>query len=290
MNSAGSIQSFGFQAISPGARTGPVRKQPGEQPEAILTEDLVQVTSQPAQSPLQTPPSATGQEVVAARQAPPTGFQGCVGRLIRGKTEADFETLTPDPNRRVVFLMDSDGLGKLEGKSGYQQLMEVGKSPKEILDEIQNQGLRYKLIVWPGDSGPTKQATWDNLLDMMAEQYPQVADKIQASRHDLKSEQNFSNWEKQAGFEFGEVKRGDPRFIGYEELQQREGKPWEVRAFLYNSCNVNSLYSGDGYTKRPDGGQGVPEYIVPNLKVNDLPSARVLNVNVSLPATLPILE
>ena len=290
MNAAGSIQSFGFQALTSSNRAGAVRQQTGQSAEAVLPEDLVQVAQPPAQQKLESQPAAAVQAVVAPQPPPPTGFQGCVGRLIRGKSEADFESLTPDPNRRVVFLMDSDGLGKLEGKSGYQQLMEVGKSPKEILDEIQNQGLRYKLIVWPGDSGPTRQATWDNLLDMMSEQYPQVADKIQACREDLKAEKTFSKWEQQAGFEFGDVKRGDPRYIGYEELQGREGKPWEVRAFLYNACNVNSLYSGDGFTKRPDGSQGVPEYIVPNLKVSQLPSARVINVNVSVPATLPILD
>lgn len=285
INRLGPVQTFGLQTSTPGSRV-----QARELTETVISQDLVQVSSQPAPDNSCPQKPAEAHSAAAPKPSIQTGFQGCVGRLIRGKSEADFETLTPDPNRRVVFLMDSDGLGKLEGKSGYQQLMEVGKSPKEILDEIQNQGLRYKLVVWPGDSGPTKQATWDNLLDMMSEQYPQVADKIQACREELKAEKTFGNWEKQAGFEFGDVKRGDPRYVGYEELQQREGKPWEVRAFLYNSCNVNSLYSGDGFTKRPDGSQGVPEYIVPNLKINELPSARVLNVSVSVPATLPILE
>lgn len=96
---------------------------------------------------------------VAPPVQPPKTFEGCVGRLIRGRSESDFESLTNDPTRKVVFLMDSGGLQKLDGKSGYQQLIHIGHTPEHILEETQSKGNRNKLVSWPKDVGPGVSAT-----------------------------------------------------------------------------------------------------------------------------------
>ncbi|HLD75813.1 MAG TPA: hypothetical protein VI874_02250, partial [Candidatus Norongarragalinales archaeon] len=43
---------------------------------------------------------------------------GLCGRIIRGKKAGDFETLTDDPDRKLVMLMGPDGLETLLGKTG----------------------------------------------------------------------------------------------------------------------------------------------------------------------------
>lgn len=231
---------------------------------------------------------APAEAVVAAQVAPPTSFSGCVGRLIRGKSAADFESLTNDSTRKLVFLMDSQGLEELEGKSGYQQLIQIGHTPEHILEETQNKGNKYKLVIWPKGVGPDAPATWDNVANMMKDVYPDIADKVAARLPELKAV-DFSHWEDQAGYRFADVKPGDPRFIGYEELKNGEGTAHEVRSFLYNVCHLRELYTGDGFTKKADGTRGVPEYISPNLKVADLPGARVIDVKVDLPPYLPMM-
>lgn len=225
---------------------------------------------------------------VADSPPPPTGFAGCVGRLIRGKSAADFESLTNDPTRKLVFLMDSQGLQELEGKSGYQQLIAIGHTPQHILEEVQSKGNRYKLVVWPGGQGPDRPATWDNVAELMKDVYPDVAAKVAARLPELKAA-DFSHWEQQAGYHFADVKPGDERYIHYDQLKEREGTALEVRQFLYNACHLRELYTGDGFTKKADGTQGVPEYISPNLRIEDLPGARVIDVKIDLPPVLPMM-
>jgi hypothetical protein len=56
--------------------------------------------------------------------------KGLCGRILRGVSDSDFESLTNDPvNRRVVFPTDETGLESLLGKSGYEMLITIGYPP-----------------------------------------------------------------------------------------------------------------------------------------------------------------
>jgi hypothetical protein len=46
---------------------------------------------------------------------------------------------------------------------------------------------------------------------------------------------------------------------------------------------LSELFTGDGFTKKPDGTRGVREYIVANRPVASLKSYQLIPLNVNLP-------
>ena len=109
---------------------------------------------------------------------------GLCGRVIRGVKPDDFLTLTDDPSRRIVMLIDPDGLSALPGLSGYDVLITLGYEP-DYLEHKVKEGNKFKLVVF-GDGGEAKLATWDNLIDMVKLQYPEERDAFDSYISNLK--------------------------------------------------------------------------------------------------------
>ena len=61
-----------------------------------------------------------------------------------------------------------------------------------------------------------------------------------------------------------------------------EDTPENARLFLWHSLGVNEEFTGTGYTKEPDGSQGVEEYLLPNCTLAELPDYRLIELAVSL--------
>jgi hypothetical protein len=98
---------------------------------------------------------------------------GICGRIIRGKRPEDFETLTDDPERKLVMLMGPDGLGLLPGKTGHDMLVAIGYEPDYLRHKVA-EGNQFKLVVFP-EGGPAKLATWENAVEAVSEVYPTAA-------------------------------------------------------------------------------------------------------------------
>lgn len=219
--------------------------------------------------------------------------KGLAGRIIRGKTAKDFETLTDDPERRIVMLVDEDGLSKLPGLSGYEMLIKVGYEPEYLEHKVQS-GDKFKLVVFP--TGQTvRLATWDETMNMVADVYPEFAHVFRNTyvRNAIRSTP-FDDFQKQAGFKFLDVEKagkGDPRFMTADRFRDdlgslgHGGTPeiWKVRAFLYFSVHLRELYTGTGYTATSGGSRGVPEYIIPNRPIVQLGESRIMDVDVQIP-------
>ena len=121
------------------------------------------------------------------------------GRILRGKRLEDFRTLTDNPNRKIVFLMGSDGLSLLPGKNGYEQLLTIGYSPAYIEYKVA-EGTQFKLVVFP-ESESARLATWDTILDLVMTTYPDIVPAIERYRKELQ-EKTFRDIEAQAGYSF----------------------------------------------------------------------------------------
>jgi hypothetical protein len=160
-----------------------------------------------------------------------TGF---TGRVLRGRTSADFLTLTDNPQRRVVFLTDAAALCTLIGSDGWEILKQIGYGDAFITGLLERQ-TRFKLALFPEVA--MRAATWDNLLDLASEAYPEWHAKIEQARPALK-----------------------------ENVDPLPGGAVDVRAFLQTVLNVNDLFAGDGYTRREgDPLRRVhPEYVILN--------------------------
>ncbi len=211
-----------------------------------------------------------------------SNINGLCGRLIRGKNPDDFKTLTDDPERKIVMLIDPEGLQKMLGKTGYEMLIEVGYEPDYLVHKI-NEGNQFKLVVFSSD-GAAKLATWDNIFEMVKKMYPQVIFPIaiQSALVDTA----FDNLERKAGFSFLDVEKigkSDKRFMTYERFLESNQSLVDYRAFLYFSIHLRELYSGDGWTYDSNGNKGVMEYIIPNLPLAQLGSYEIVDIDVDLP-------
>lgn len=221
--------------------------------------------------------------VRALHHGTPQKVTGLCGRIIRGKQPADFLTLTDDPTRKLVLLMGPDGLEKLLGKSGYDMLVEIGYETAYI-DRKVAEGNRFKLIVFP-EGGPAKLATWENVLDVVGNVYPNVASKLARHAHGL-IHTDFAEIEHVAGFNFSAVDKAgptDPRYMTEERFRQSAGTLVDARAFLYFTVHLRELFSGDGYTYTADGRRGLMEYIVANKPIADLGSHEIIDLTITLP-------
>jgi len=94
------------------------------------------------------------------------------GRIIRGTKEKDFETLSDDQDRKIVFLINSDGLKKIIGKTGYEILTLLAYEEDYLIHKV-NEGNKFKLAVFSKQES-TQIATWDNLFHMLYIIYPET--------------------------------------------------------------------------------------------------------------------
>jgi hypothetical protein len=182
-----------------------------------------------------------------------TVFSGFTGRVLRGRSDADFLTLTDNPLRRVVFLTDAAALGTLIGSDGWEILKQIGYDDAFIMDLLARQ-TRFKLVLFPEVA--MRAATWDNLLDLAGEAYPEWRARMERARPALK-----------------------------ENAYPLPEAAAEVRTFLRTVLNVNYLFAGDGYTRREgDPLRRVhPEYVILNRPLVAMGACCVIDFPVSTP-------
>ena len=211
---------------------------------------------------------------------PPMIGNNIAGRIIRGKVDADFEKLSDDPNRKIVFLTDALGLAKMLGKSGYEMLITVGHHPDHIKKQVAD-GKSYKIVVFPATS--SSDATWDGLIKVTGEVYPDLVSDLRNHAPVFRSSA-YTLFESTAGYKFHDVDDPtNPKFMSYDAYMASSRSPWELRAFMYHVLHIKELFRGDGYTYDEKGKRGVREYLIANKNISDIPGAVVGDIQVSLP-------
>ncbi len=216
--------------------------------------------------------------------------QGVHGRILRGETAKDFETLTDDPeNRRVVFPTDESGLEGLLGKTGYEMLIAIGY-PADYIESLVKAGKKFKLVVFPEgqDSVP---ATWMNVFKVVCEAYPLTRRSLFAHGSVIQTynNKNFAALEKKIGKTaeyLNEVKsRGskDPEFMSAYRYMCSPDTAENARLFLYFTVGLNNLFAGDGWTRDKDDKKGMKEYLLANKKIADMEGAILVDIDAKLP-------
>jgi hypothetical protein len=211
-------------------------------------------------------------------------FQGICGRVLKGKSKEDFEVFSPDKERRIVLLLDAEGLRGLLGLTGWEILMRIGHGKERVLDRM-SEGVTYKLAVFP--SRIMQIGTWDQMLDMVAEAYPRAEDIVDAQRAALKSTP-YAAIEKMAiepFFVSNRVGEVSPLFMTEDRLLQTDGSLTAVRAFLYHTLHLYELYSGDGWTYDSEGTRGAQEFMAPNRRLSQMGTHRLIDLEVTTPET-----
>jgi hypothetical protein len=204
---------------------------------------------------------------------------GLMARVLRGKSDKDFETLSEDRDRKIVFLMGSDGLESLVGATNDEILAKIGYTAAYVA-RLQREGYHFKLVVFKTGPDIGQLATWDHVVELVASTYPDIAAKVTAALPRLKRT-TFSAIEKQAPTRFAVVDRAGRDHDDYVDevrLQTSDGALWQVRAFLYYRIRVTELYAGDGVTRTAARQKGLKEYVALNRPIRDLDGARLLDL------------
>ena len=210
--------------------------------------------------------------------------KGLFGKILKGRSEDEYQHVTNDPKRRVVMLFGSDALEDFIGKTGEQVLKGIGFTEDSIRHRVE-QGYTFKIVVFK----PNKRivlATWDNVAKVCEKMYPKVGDKVKANLAALKSTA-FSDIQNEADFDMEAVKRNgtsDPNYMTYERLQEVDGDLVQVRAFLYHCLYLNNLFSGDGYTYEEGGEKGNKEYfgMLEDRTLEELAPYKLITIEVDL--------
>jgi hypothetical protein len=190
------------------------------------------------------------------------------GRILRGRTPEDFESLALD-NRRLVFIMGPDGLSQLPGRPLRHALADIGLMPDYVQARI-HQGYQFKLLVFSGgDAAPL--ATWDNTLDLVAACYPELGADIDAHRQTLK-QTPFAHFAAQLPENMDMIDAAGEAHPLYMSLESYLAIPEHIRRqdalalrrVLLHEVHLQPLFSGDGHTLTPEGEKGLAEYLAPN--------------------------
>ncbi|HEY9775926.1 MAG TPA: hypothetical protein V6C81_19340 [Planktothrix sp.] len=207
--------------------------------------------------------------------------RGVYGRIVK-TTKDQVDSLTTDPQRRVVMIMGPQGLSSIFGLSGYQALIKLGYTRKYIRYHVER-GTRFKLVLFDRPA-EIHMATWNSSIEMLAINYPEVASQLKQALPALKRTA-FEKFQRQAGFRFLDVQvagPSDPRYMTLERMATCGGSPLCVRRFLYHTVSFTDLFSGDGYTRTHTGNRGFCEYVMPNQQLSDLKNCLVGDIQVRL--------
>lgn len=207
------------------------------------------------------------------------------GRILHGRTAQDFRTLTDKPGRRTrVMTLGPDGLEALLGRDHLEMLTKVVcYTDTYIRRLVVDQEEMFKLVVFSVGTDDAPEATWDNVVQVVTHDFPQLSGKLFAALPGLKS-MTFSELQEQAGFNFADAdQEGHPSFMTGERLAVCAGSPGEVRAFLYHIQHLRELFSGDGYTYTQAGERVVKEYMAPNQPLSRLGEHLLIDLTIDLP-------
>lgn len=218
---------------------------------------------------------------------PTTPINGIQGRFIRmapGMPDA----LTDDPDRRIIFLVDSTTCTNMIGLTGYQVASLCGWKPEYTKAKVQA-GYRFAFVAF--DEKNCKLGSWDNMLDEVQALYPEIAGKLSRHRATLRTmtPADIPGMEKRLGYRLIDVDNAgkkDPRFMTIDRYRSAPDTADSARAFLYHTVHLKELYFGDGYTRNEQGQRGVPEYIMGARPMSDLGEHFLTPIDVILPRVL----
>lgn len=208
-----------------------------------------------------------------------------LGRILRGNTDDDFTMLSDAPLRTVVLLFGDDGFELMRNLSPYEQLRTIGYS-REYIHELVTEGHQFRLIAFPQEEANALPGTWENIVPLMKQVYPNLAHRVTAALIAECMSTPFAEFERTAGFSFSEVRRagiGDPRYMTSERFLDSAPTALNLRRFLYHSLHLRELYRGDGYTWQDTGIRGVREFFMKNMRIEDIKGVTQTQLEIVLP-------
>ena len=196
---------------------------------------------------------------------------GLCGRILRGKSPADFSRLTSPEDaasgRDLVLVMGADGLASLSNKSGYEMLCAIGYTKDGITAKLAA-GYTFRLLVFPADEALAPPATWRAFLSKVAESHPEWREKLERHRAELEA----CSWDQLAdSTAAAEAALGHDIRGAFSALSLDATTVAHVRALLKRVYQLNELFTGDGFTfDESTRSRGCLERVVQDCEVGSL--------------------
>ncbi|MFA5124619.1 MAG: hypothetical protein WC473_02210 [Patescibacteria group bacterium] len=211
---------------------------------------------------------------------------GVLGRIIRGKSPKDFETLTDDPTRKLILLTDPLALKAMVGVPAFDLLLRVGWDFPYAVGKIKD-GFHVKLVVFH-EGGNALLCTWDNMITLVGKAYPEIAQKIRRWLPELKKLdfRKFNEIEQAYGCDMSQVDHDgstNQQYMTVERYKTADDTLVNARAFLYFTVHLRELFAGDGSTRDSLGNIGVKEYMALNCPISELQDAVLIDLKPELP-------
>jgi hypothetical protein len=221
----------------------------------------------------------------ASGRKPAQPTPGIQARVCRRKA-GDPVRLSDDPGRRIVFLVDHRVCHSMIGLTGYQIATTVLGWDAPYTRKKVEAGVKFDLVVFPENA--CKLGTWDNMLDLVEETYPEIGAKITRHRVALAAMTPASlvEIERRQGHAFldvAELGSGDPRFMTLARYVDAPDTADAARAFLYHVVYCKEFFGGQGHTLDGQGTTGVPEYIMPDRPLEGLGDHVVIPIDIEIP-------
>jgi hypothetical protein len=144
--------------------------------------------------------------------------------------------------------------------------------------------MTFQFVAFP-TQGDITSATWDNLIAMLEDQYPEIYNIIQRRLPELKTNSGPEGYDRIMA---NAPPEATSTAMTAERLRSGKGELWEVRKFLHDQLNLNELYMGDGFTYKCNGGTGrlkigVREYFAINKPIRSFASPHFTRLSVAVP-------
>ena len=190
------------------------------------------------------------------------------------------------------FIIGSCGLYNLSKyKSDYDKLILLGFTKEWIELQLYN-GNQFNLYLFPEKSNNYKAtlAKWDGIFELIKINEPEIHKKIVPFIKELK-DTPFEDIEAKSDFEFldvDELGQNDKRYLTKQrflEIKQDDLTLVDVRFFLYSFMGLTKYFDGDGYSVDQYGNKGCKQYLIKNIKLNEINNIKIIELNVQIPNT-----
>ena len=197
------------------------------------------------------------------------------GRIIRGKQESDFQSMSSDLQRKLVFYTNPEGVAKISSKASEpKDFLRLSGYPDDYIDHLVSEGHSFKYIFFHSEN--ILPATWEGIIQLVKTYSPEAAAACIHMLDELKSK-SFKEIDNHQPGRMSEIYRNgreDPAFMSFDKFNAlvKTGNytPYDVRSFLFHEFNLNELFAGDGFTRTPEGDIGIQEFIGINYRMQDL--------------------
>ena len=192
--------------------------------------------------------------------------------------------------RSFAFVSAEDGIYDMSQKrNDTDKCLFVGFDTNWIRNQC-NKNRKFRLLLFPkyADNYQAIWCKWDNIFDLFKRKYyDQIYIRIKPFINDLKTK-SFAEITKDIDFKFSDVEENgpsDPNYMSFDKFTSmpiNEVSLVDVRLFLYCWLHFNELFDGDGYTQDENGDKGCKEYIIPNIKLDDINNLHIIPLDVNV--------